>query len=518
MFFLWSLPGKPEARDTPPLRVAMVQEATNLTPYSAGVPESLLELVYDKLAAPFPYLANASPWLAESIEPQGNDGRMWKIRLRKGIFWHDGNPFTADDVAFTFRYYRDGIANRWTHHTDDTQMLDTVMVLDGHSLLVGCSDPCPDFDRVTAADLPILPAHIWRKVSKPNLHRGPIIGTGPFRLAGIASGRHLVLEANSGYFGGTPKVKAVRVSFIRNPATAFAALCAGQVDMVSFPVPPELGDALARQPGLELKQSDPMTAVEIRLNFDRFPFSDPAFRQVLALAVSPGEVLERVILGRGRPGTLGYPHPNSPWTRPGLSQRSDPSTAVARLDALGFLDRDGDGMRDDPNGRPLVFGLSVSGGEPLHLRAAEVVARQLESIRIRTTIEVLDPARHRALFSNRQFDLMLGEISPHGISDPDQFVQSHKSGYLWREGLPYPELEARMDRWRRSITRAERLAASHSLQSFSREAPTAIVLYYPNARWAYRPEAFADWRPIPGLGLFHKWSLIRTRFSVPGVP
>ena len=80
------------------------------------MPETLLDLVYDKLAAPSPYAGNATPWLARSIEADGDDGRSWRIALRDGIRWHDGVPFSAADVAFTFRLYRDAPATRWSHH------------------------------------------------------------------------------------------------------------------------------------------------------------------------------------------------------------------------------------------------------------------------------------------------------------------------------------------------------------------------------------------------------------------
>ena len=148
---------------------------------------------------------------------------------------------------YTLRYYRDGIANRWTHHVSETPKLTTIEALDRLSLRVGCEVPCPLFDRVTAADLVILPAHLWQSVKQPNLYRGPLIGTGPYRVAELAAGRFLRLEANADYFGGAPRVGSLIVSFIRNAATAFAALRAGEVDLVAAPVPPELVEPLSRR-------------------------------------------------------------------------------------------------------------------------------------------------------------------------------------------------------------------------------------------------------------------------------
>lgn len=500
-----------------PLRVSIAQDVANLTPYSPGVPETLLDLVYDKLAAPSPYLGNATPWLATAIIPEGKDGRAWRIQLRNGVRWHDGKPFTANDVAFTFRYYRDGIANRWTHHVSDNPKLTIIEVVDRLSLRVGCELPCPLFDKVTAADLVILPAHVWQSVKQPNLYRGALIGTGPYRVTEMASGRFLRLEANSDYFAGPPKVKSIVVSFIRNPATAFAALRAGELDLVAAPVPPELVESLARKPGLALRQAHdpPLYAVEMRLNFDRVPFSDPEFRRAIALAVRPGEVLQRVVLGQGVPGSF-YPAPGSPWTEPGLRQLGDSPIAAAHiLDKQGFRDRDGDGFRENADGARLQFSLKVSSNEPLHQRAAQVVARQLAAVGLRVRVEVVDPTRVRALYSARHFDLMIAEVTPHNLADPDQLLQSILGGYLWRAGLSNPEMEALIEQWRAASSADARIRAGFALQRLHGKAPVTLMLYYPKWQYAYRPAAYEGWRAIPGLGVFHKWSFLEFADGVP---
>jgi peptide/nickel transport system substrate-binding protein len=499
-----------------PLRVAISYEAANLTPYTPGLPETLLELVYDKLAAPSPYLGNATPWLATAIVPEGHDGRGWRIQLRDGVRWHDGKPFTANDVVFTLRYYRDGTPNRWTHHVSDTPKLTTIEPLDRLSLRVGCERPCPLFDRVTAADLVILPEHLWHSVKQPNLYHGPLIGTGPYRVAKLAAGRFLRLEANHDYFGGTPRVESIIISFIRSPATAFSALCAGELDLVAAPIPPELAGSLARRPGLAVTQggNKPVNAVEMRVNFDRAPFSDPAFRRAIALAIRPAEILQRVALGQGVLGP--FPAPASPWTEPGLRQLGDdPRAAASILDAKGFRDRNGDGLREDAQGTPMRFSLKVSSSEPLHQRAAQVVARQLNAVGLDVRVEIVDPARARDLSVTRQFDLLIADVTPHNLADPDQLMQSVMYGYLWRDGRSYPELDALIQKWRAASTVEARVREGYALQELHSQAPVTLMLYYPTSPYAYRPGAYDHWRSIPGLGVFHKWSLLKFAGGVP---
>lgn len=499
-----------------PLRVAISQEATNLTPYSPGLPETLLELVYDKLATPSPYLGNARPWLATAIVPEGQDGRGWRIEVRDGIRWHDGKPFTAGDVAFTLRYYRDGISNRWTHHVSDTPKLTTIEQIDRLSLRVRCLLPCPLFDRVTAADLVILPAHLWHSVAHPHLYRGPVIGTGPYRMVELKTGRFVSLEANPDYFAGKPRVQSIIVSFIRNTATALAALSAGELDLVAASVAPELVDSMSRRPGLALLQGrgKGVNSVEMRLNFDRAPLSDPEFRRALAFAVQPEEVLRRVALGQGDVGS--FPAPVSPWTKPGLQQLSDdPAASVSILDAKGFRDRDGDGFREDPHGKPLRFSLKVTTTEPLHQRAAQVIARQLKAVGLQVHIDLVDPARARSLYTSRQFDLMIADVTPHTLADPDQFMQSVIGGYLWRDGRSYPALDALIQEWRAATTADARIQAGYKLQELHSRAPATLMLYYPRPHFAYRPKAYDHWRFVTGMGVFHKWSLVELSADAP---
>jgi peptide/nickel transport system substrate-binding protein len=503
------------------IRVAIPQTVANLTPYSPGVPETLIGLVYDNLAAPSPYAGDATPWLARSIDPDGDDGRSWRIALRDGIRWHDGVPFSAADVVFTLRIYRDGPVTRWSHHVGDTPKLVGIEPLDRLSLRVTCEHPCPLFDKVTAADMPILPAHLWQTVTEPHLYSGPLVGTGPFRVTEMAAGRFVRLAANRDYFAGTPRVSEIVVSFIRNPATAFAALRADELDLVVAPVPPELLASLPRQPGLAVRRgaAQPLSAIEMRLNFDRAPFTDPAFRRAVALAIRPGEVLQRVALGKGRPGSIGYPPP-SPWTAPGLVQPSDdPRAAVRLFDARGFRDRDGDGWREDTAGAPLRLGIKVASNEPLQLRAAQVVERQLAAVGLRARADVVDPARLRALYTARQFDLLLGEVTAHTLVDPDQLVVSFMTGYLWRHGLSNPRIEAALARWQAATTPQARIDAGFALQRLHEEAPVVLMLYYPATYQAYRPGAYDGWRGMPGMGLFHKWSLVAlTRLVPPWAP
>jgi len=79
---------------------------------------------------------------------------------------------------------------------------------------------------------------------------------------------------------------------------------------------------------------------------------------------------------------------------------------------------------------------------------------------------------------------------------------------LWREGLPDPEMKADIAKWKAASTPTDRMQAGYALQELHARAPATLMLYYPSSDYAYRPAAYDRWRAVPGLGVFHKWSLL----------
>ncbi len=82
------------------------------------------------------------------------------------------------------------------------------------------------------------------------------------------------------------------------------------------------------------------------------------------------------------------------------------------------------------------------------------------------------------------------------------------SGNLWRHGLPYPAFDALVEQWKRAADVESRKKISFQMQDLFNEQPTAIPLYYPVSRFAYRPASYDQWAESPGFGIVHKWSFL----------
>lgn len=511
---------------TPSAEAARVERLTIAIPQDPGSPlnlyitshsrfDFLMDLVHDRLFAPSAYVEDPVPWLAESATQL--DELTWEVKLRPGIRWHDGQELTARDVKFTFEYFRDGPPNRHSHHVSDVPRIEEIEVVDPQTVRMVCAYPCPLLAGITLADLPILPEHIWSAVAEPRQYTELPVGTGPYRLVEYQPGSLLRFRANEDYFMGPPLVEELVMPIIKEPSSTFLALRTGQVDAAARPVPPELLGELGQLPDLKVVSTSALSVVEMRINYERPPFDRPEFRRALSLALDRQALVETVLLGHGRPGLQGYPHPDSPWTNPSLSTPFDRAQAEALLGDLGFEDRDGDGVREGPDGTPLRFTLMVTGTEPTWVRAAELVVEQLGEVGIAAKVESLDPAAIRELFRSRDFDMYITDMTPHGVADPDQFVMSHRSDYLWKAGLPYPEWDALFEEWREAATVEARKEVLFAMQELFNRQPTSLVLWYLEENWAYRPGAYALWAESPGYGIIHKWSLLPPELRGPTV-
>ena len=240
----------------------------------------------------------------------------------------------------------------------------------------------------------------------------------------------------------------------------------------------------------------------MRLNFDRAPFTDEQFRRALALAIRPGEVLRRVALGRGLPGSVGYPPPAARGRRP-----TSPSRATIRRRRRACSTRAASAIATATAGvrtpaAPRCGSDSRWRATALQLRAARWWHGSSPRSASGARVDIVDPARLRALYTARQFDLLIGEVTAHTLVDPDQLVVSFMTGYLWRHGVPHPRLDAALERWQAATTPQARIEAGFALQRLHQEAPVVLMLYYPAGNQAYRPGAYDGWRPVPGMGVF----------------
>ncbi|HVM00093.1 MAG TPA: ABC transporter substrate-binding protein [Egibacteraceae bacterium] len=497
------------------VRVAFNAFENNITPFTLtmqGLPvtHDLVHLVYDAL-----FWSQAreepEPWLAESAEPN-DDFTEWTVTIRDGVTWHDGEPLTAEDVAFTYDYNLEvEHPGRYGHHVHQIPPYSHSEVVDDTTVTLVFDEPAPTFTAVPGGDLPIIPRHIWEGIDNPDEATDiEPVGSGPFEVVDIVPDQQYVLEANTDYFMGAPLVDRLELPIVPQPTAAFAALRAGQVDAVDVGVPPELVDQLRDDDDIEVIESTRFESVHLHFNMTEGPLSDPALRRAIRLAMDRQAIVDGVLLGEGEPGRDGWLHPEVHWADPDDTSTFDLEAAEELLDEAGYDERNDEGIRLGPDGEPLSFTVLVAAVQPLHQRAMDIAAQQVAAAGIQLTPEAIEPATLAQRRRGGEFDAFVTNLEAHAHGDPDTFYFFFGPGIegTFFGGFDDEEFNAATLEASQITDFDERRDAIHELQSMFAEQSPAIVLYYPTGSYAHRPAAYDGWIGDPGHGTFTKRSFL----------
>lgn len=518
--FLVAAPA-PAAEEEPTLRVAIAGDENNLTPFGitfrSGKTIDLIPLIYDSLFYST-FQEDPELWLAEDVETS-DDARTWTVSIRDDVRWHDGEPLTADDVRFSYEYFAEYQSPLYSHHVTDLPHIEDIAV-DGNEVVFTCREACPTFDVSPGAHIPILPMHVWEEVTEPNRFTDDLpVGSGPYELVRHVPDQLYVLQANEDYFLGPPAVAEIQMPVIPESSAMFLALQTGEVDTVSRSVPPEsvvqLDDA-----GLTLLDMTDYGSVAVDFNNQRPPLTVPELRRALNLAVDTEQLTTTLLQDQGKPGRAAYLDPDSPFAHPGLGPEHDPEEAERLLDSAGFVDTDGDGVRETDEGEPLDFEVLVESVAAREVRAAELVAGQLAEVGVRLQVTPLDPAtlRERTQSDDEthetgNFAMQVRQLTGgHFHFDPDGLMYLFQcpgpdspallfTGYCNEE---FDELAAEAA----VLGFADRVAPLREAQEVLNDDPPGISLYFPDSTFAYNADAYSGWVEEIGHGIFHKRSFV----------
>ena len=512
------------------LTIAIAGFEGNLSPFGitfqSGMTIDLVNLVYDTLFYS-PLEPNPTPWLAEDFDVS-NDNRTWTIDVRDGVRWHDGQPLTAEDVRFSYEYFFNNEQGLYSHHVNQLPFVEKFELVDEDTVRFTCREPCPTFNVDPGALVPIIPKHVWKDVKDPAmLTKGLPVGSGPYEVASVVPEERYTLRANDDHFLGKPLVKEIEMPIIRESSAMFFALQSGEVDAVSSVGPPPTTSSL-KDAGVEIQKWPDYKSTQINFNVQREPFDSANFRNALNLAVDTRPITRTLLAGRGQPGVESFLDPDSPFAAKELDDKHDPRAAGTLLGQGGYRDRDSDGLRERPNGKPLDFEILVSSNEPREVRASELVSDQLAKIGVRAKVVPLDPVT----LSKRSRPPGAGKaVTPETkeTGDYDMYVTTSTEGghvHFDPDGLLYyfhcpgetgfgAYITGYCNRqFDRLVDRAamlgfkERTPVLQAAQRVLYEDPPVISLYFEQQTFAYRPKAYTGWAPETGHGIIHKRSFL----------
>lgn len=423
----------------------------------------VLENVFDTLVEPDENL-EMRPALAEwwDVSP---DQLTWTFHLRRGVTFHDGSPFTADDVVYSYRR----IIDEKLANVDKFSAVADVTAPDPSTVVVHLDRPTPNLLTNLGGFKGMA------IVSRRNVESGQIathpIGTGPFEFAGQRSGDSITLRADPSYWDGAPQISGVTFRFIAEPSTALSALQAGEIDWT---------DSVPTQRVAQLREDDSITLAVtasndywyLALNEARPPWNDVRVRQAIAYGVHRAAIVAATSYGTATANQLAIPEGN-PWYTRYDRYRYDLDTARRLLDEAGVGGVDLD--------------LLVTSEYPETVTAAQIIADNLAPLGITVNIRTVDFATWLDEQNTGNFDmLMMGWL---GNIDPDDFyyAQHHSKGTSNAQKFSDPEVDRLLDAGRVETDRQARGKLYDQAATLIADKVSYIFLYNPSVIQAWTP-------------------------------
>jgi peptide/nickel transport system substrate-binding protein len=351
-----------------------------------------------------------------------------RFHLRKDVRWHDGTPFTARDVEYTYRAYVD--PKTPTPYASAFMKIKELRVLDSHTVEL-------IYDRPYAPALnswvygKVLPRHLMEgtPVAESPLRRKPI-GTGPYRFKEWKTGEKIVIEANPDYFGGRPYISRVLFRIVPDQATMFLELKAGKIDRMNLtPVQYERQTKTKwfRKNFKKYRFTD-FGYVYLGYNLRDPRFKDKKVRQAITMAIDREGIVKGVFFGLAQVAYAPY-KPDSFWYNPHVKKWPyNPKKARKMLAEVGWKDTDHDGILDK-DGEPFAFTIITNQGNEARKNAAVLIQQNLRKVGIRAKIRIIEWAAFlKDFLDKRNFEaFMLGWINEKDPDATDQW-NSEKTG------------------------------------------------------------------------------------------
>jgi len=415
----------------------------------------------------------------------------FSFELREGVQWHDGMPFTSEDVVFTIDYFK--------KHPYTWVPMGDVAGAEARGkgkVVVKLIRPYAPFLAYIGGVMPILPKHIWQNVTDPRKYNNPkaFIGSGPYKFRDFnkAKGTYLY-EAFEGYYQGKPKANRLIYIKARNP---IITLSSGKADLAN--IKPEMATTLKKK-GMVMLVNARGWNKKLMINHKKQPFNDKRFRKALAHAINQQEVIDKAHRGLGSPASFGLLSPDHEFYNPNTpTYKPDPARARRILESMGHVKgTDGFYTRD---GLPLKIGVLASNitvaGESISDRDGEVIKRQLEAVGIHVDLVNMEQATTDGRVKKWDFDLA---ISGHGglLGDArflNRMILPKITGSV--NSARFGANEELLKLLKAQIAEMDcsrRKAIVYKIQEIYAHELPAISLYYPASMAAYDPKKGIRW-------------------------
>jgi peptide/nickel transport system substrate-binding protein len=351
------------------------------------------------------------------------DQLVWIFKVRKGVTFHDGTPCTAKEMAWSLNWILEKkIPTLYMHVAN----INTVVALDDSTIRITTEKPLANMINQALIYAWIFPPHIWKGLSEEKITERQeldvTIGTGPYKVTDYVRDEYMIMEAFENYWRGKPVIDKIIWQVYPNPDAMLQALMTGEVDLIGiYQAPPATSiKTLKKHKDVEVQLGLGFRVHHLVINSyengtQPASLMDPAIRLAMAHAVDKQRIVDIVYLGYATPALSVLPPLVGEYVNTGLKDHPfDPAEGNRILDKAGYVDKDGDGIREYSDGSPLVYRLNGL-GSGTQTRILEIIAEGFSQIGIKAEVSVMLQDAIQALYPAHDFDL----IKRSWFVDPD---------------------------------------------------------------------------------------------------
>jgi peptide/nickel transport system substrate-binding protein len=451
------------------------------------------------------------PDLIEEIPTVENGGvssdyLTYTYHIRRDARWHDGVPVTSYDAKFSYEVMMHPDINVETRQGWD--VVDRVETPDSFTVVFRLREVYANFVGDCFYDESVLPRHLLRNALGPEFqnaafHRRPV-GSGPFVFKEWVSGSHIVVQANRSYYGEGPWLDEIVIKFIPEDDALVMQLETGEI-MAIDNAPNTALAAVGKMPRTRLFRNAALFNEHLDLNCDHPILRDRLVRRALALATDRKEISDKIYDGVWIPA-FGDDYPRSAYYSAAVETLNvfDPARAAALLAEAGWIDRDGDGIREK-NGKPLALAISAMTGNLNRERTEMVLREQYRRIGVDLGIRNYTPGELYAswdeggVLRRGSYDIALYAI----LTPPDPSTKdgTYSEGFIPPKGQNFTRIRnARLSRLlaegNRTVIFAERKKIYDEAAAIvAAEAPVIPLLWV--TQLDAMPQGLVNYRPNP---------------------
>ena len=411
------------------------------------------------------------------------DGLEWRIKLRDDVKWHDGEPFTAEDVKFTLELITDPEFRAW--RTTGHDLVRDIEVVSPTEITWRMEEPFAPYMSFLTETF-ILPEHILGAAEDPNdapFNQAPV-GTGAFKWGQRQAGDNLQLVANPDYHGDGPYIEQLVFKYIPDMTVLYTQFRSGEIDLVGQAyITPDNYEEAKTLPDRVVTLEPRGTVESIYLNMELPQFQDKAVREALYLAMDRKSIVD--LLYFGVPGeTETFMPPTSAYYNPDLPKHEfDLEKAASLLDEAGWKPGS-DGIREK-DGVRLSFSNSTTTGAHLREQTQQFLQQTFAQIGVEMTIENLPPAVMWGDFwGQSEFESAMVGITYLIGADPDVTNRFHSKAIAAQSGsgsnnaqYSNPEVDKLLEEGARTFDTERRKEIYMKVQEIIREDLPFLPIY-----------------------------------------